>query len=51
MMNRTNNKQEKVVFSINLDADLYKKLDTLAEEQERSKNYFVVKALNQFLQA
>lgn len=52
MMNKTNNKQkEKIVFSINLDADLYEKLNNLALEQERSKNYYIVKALTQFLQA
>ena len=52
MMNKQKiNKSEKIVFSINLDADLYKRLNTLAEEEERSKNYFIVKALTQFLQA
>lgn len=52
MMNKKKQtKQEKIVFSINIEADLYHKLQALADEDDRTKNYFVVKALKQFLSA
>lgn len=52
MMNKKKQtKQEKIIFSINIEADLYDKLQALADKEERTKNYFVVKALTQFLSA
>ena len=37
-------------FSVRTDSDKVRQLDSLAEQQDRSRNYLVNQAINQFLE-